>query len=509
MPEEVELKLVLAPEAVAQFRRHPLLRSLQQGKTTQRRLVNTYFDTPTQRLRKNHIALRIRRTGRQRIQTIKRDALPGQSGWVRGEWEMPLAADVPDLTQLDDAALRSVLLPRRGRLALQPVFVTDFRRTTWLLKTAHAEVECSLDFGEVRAGEATVPICEVELEWKSGDRKELFALARQLNQDVPLRLELASKAARGYALAAGQKPVPVFSQQVPVDAAMTVQSAFAAIAHSCLAHILANFAGAQAGGEAEYVHQLRVGIRRLRGALLSFREVIPRAERQHLGTELRWLLQEVGPAREWDVLLANTLQPVRKRFAHREGLRRIQALAEAQRMAGYARAEKSLRSARATGLLLQLAAWLDAWTRQQPAAQDEQSRLPQPVAELAVEILERRHRKVRKLGRRIRKLSAEELHQLRIEIKKLRYATEFFHALWPRRASGRYIAALKDLQDVLGTMNDAAIAEQQGHKLELEAGAGVEHDCGLLLGWISAHLRHDRRHLRVVWQRFARLGPFW
>lgn len=510
MPEEVELKMAIAPEDVGQLRRHPLLHSLRHGHAVTKHLINTYYDTATLRLQKNHITLRIREIGRQRIQTIKCDALPGQSGFVRGEWDQALAENMPDLAQVDDAELRKVLVPRRGKLAFKPIFTTDFRRTAWLLKTDDAEVECALDQGEIRAGKASQPICEVELELKSGNRQALFALAQQLNQTIPLRLELASKAARGYALAAGTKPGPVFSQPVQMDAAMTAQTAFAAIAQTCIAHMLANVAGAQQGSDAEYVHQLRVGIRRLRGAFSAFRDVITKAERQHLSAELRWLLQELGPAREWDVLLANTFVPLLKRFHHREGLQRIKSLVEAHRASGYERAGKSLRSLRATALLLQLAEWLDAWMlRGQIAEAPAQTSLHRPIGELAADVLQARHKKVTKLGHKIRKLDAGELHQLRIEIKKLRYATEFFHALWPKRASERYIAALKDLQDVLGAMNDAAVAMEQIEQLEQEAGEGVGRDGGLLLGWISAHLRHDRKHLRVVWEHFAKLEPFW
>ncbi|MHB1020903.1 MAG: CYTH and CHAD domain-containing protein [Acidobacteriaceae bacterium] len=510
MPEEIELKLAIAPEDVARFRRQPLLRSLRQGHATTKHLINTYFDTTTLRLQQNRIALRIRQAGRQRIQTIKRDALPGQSGLVRGEWEHPVLEDTPDLTQVDDAELRKVLVPRRGKLALKPIFVTDFRRTAWLLKTTDAEVECALDLGMIRAGKASQPICEVELELKAGNRNVLFALAQQLNRAVPLRPEQASKAARGYALAAGEKPGPVFSQPIVLDVAMTAQTAFAAIAQACVGHALANVAGAQQAGDAEYVHQLRVGIRRLRGAFSVFRKVVPAEDRQLLSTELRWLLQELGPAREWDVFLQETLAPLMKRFHAREGLQRLKAVAETHRASGYDRACKALRSSRCGELFLQMEGWLDAWSRQNQIAEaSEENPLHLPVNKLAAEILEDRHKKVTRLGRKIRKLDATELHQLRIEIKKLRYATEFFHAVWPKRASERYIAALKDLQNVLGAMNDAAVATEQIEQLEGEAGTGVEREAGLLLGWISAHLRHGRKDLLGMWEHFAKLEPFW
>ncbi len=510
MSEEMELKLALAPGDAGRFRRHPLLGSLKQGPARTEHLVNTYYDTAALRLQKSRIALRIRQAGKQLVQTIKRDAMPGQSGFVRGEWERPVATDAPDLSGIDDPGLRAVLVPRRGRLVLMPVFATDFRRTVWLLKTADAEVECALDVGEIRAGKASRTICEVELELKSGNPAELFAMAQHLNRTVPLRLELASKAARGYALAAGAKPGPKFSQAVQLHAAMTGQTAISVIGQACLAQMVGNIEGAQQGKDPEYVHQLRVGIRQLRGALSAFRKEIAAEDRQAISAEMRWLLQEVGPAREWDVLLEETFAPLMKRFHGREGLKRLKTLAEEHRAAEYERLRQSLRSPRCGEILLQTAAWLDAWSRQEHGAEaTEESGARLPLKELAAEILQERHRKVAKLGRRIRKLDAAELHQLRIEIKKLRYAARFFETLWPKRASSRYIAALGNLQNVLGAMNDAAVADGHIEQLAGEAGAGAEHDAGLLLGWISAHLRVRRRELRAVWERFTKMEAFW
>ncbi len=510
MAEEIELKLALAPGDAGRFRRHPLLASLKQEPARTERLVNTYYDTSALRLQKSRIALRIRHAGKQLVQTIKRDAMPGQSGFVRGEWERPVESDVPDLSGIDDPGLRAVLVPRRGRLALTPVFATDFRRTVWLLKTADAEAECALDIGEIRAGKTSQPICEVELELKSGDPAALFAMAQSLNRTVPLRLELASKAARGYALAAGAKPGPKSSQAVQLHDAMTGQTAISVIGQACLSHMAANIEGAKEGKDPEYVHQLRVGIRQLRGALSAFRKEIPAEDRQTITAEMRWLLQEVGPAREWDVLLEETFAPLMKRFQGREGLKCLKTAAEEHRAAEYERLRQSLRSPRCCELLLQTAAWLDAWSRQEHGAEaTEESRVRLPLKELAAGILKERHRKVMKLGRRIRKLDAAELHRLRIEIKKLRYAARFFETLWPKRASSRYLAALGDLQNVLGAMNDAAVATGHIEQLAGEAAAGAEQDVGLLLGWISAHLRQHGKEMRKVWERFAEMDPFW
>ena len=515
MAEEIELKLAVAPEHVERFRRNPILRALKERPASIKRLVSTYYDTPKFELRHKAVALRVRQIGHERIQTIKCQAARGKSRFARQEWERNIEGDRPDLSSLDDPELRRLMSPHSAKGKLAPVFVTDVKREIWPLRLGTSQIECVLDVGEITANGKRAPVCEVELELKSGRPARLFELARRLNAAVPLRIEPASKAERGYSLALGAEPAPRKAEPVRLDSAMSVREALGAITRDCIAHIVGNVDCAHAGKDPEGVHQLRVGLRRLRAAFSVFGDAIPERERRAIAAALRWLQRELGPAREWDVFIDDTLKALSKRVPDAEALKALHAAAEAARAVAYERARRALADRRYTDLLLQLEAWIDGGrARAARGTGPENGKaaadlLDQPVLSFSAEVLRAWHARLLKLGARHRKLDEKEFHKLRIRVKKQRYAIEFFRNLYTDKTARRYIAALKALQDVLGTAHDALVAHALIPQLEENAAGSAERALGQLEGWCHATLRHDRKRLHGLWQAFAKLKPFW
>ncbi len=513
MGEEFELKLAVAPEDVERFRRHPILRALKERRGSTSHLVSTYYDTPRFELRHKAVALRVRQIGHERIQSIKREAEAGKSPLARREWERSIEGDRPDLSALEDPELRRLISPLSERGELGPVFVTDVRRQVWPLRMGTSKIECALDVGEIKANGKSTPVCEVELELKSGAPQRLFQLARQLNAAVPLRIEPVSKAERGYCLASGAEPAPRKAVQVALDGTMSVRQAFAATARACLVHIVGNVDCAHHGKDPEGVHQLRVGLRRLRAALSVFGAALPERERKTLAGQLRWLQQELGPAREWDVFIDGTLKALGKRLDDGDSLRPVSEAAETARAAAYVRARAALGDRRYTDLLLQLEAWVDRGLVR--AAGGEAGRASaelldrRPILGFSAEVLRARHAKVHKLGAKLRKLDEQHLHRFRIRVKKLRYAVEFFRNLYTDKTAKRYVASLKELQDVLGAANDALVAHDLIPQLEADAGPEAVRAIGRLEGWCLAAVKSDRRRLQALWHGFAELKPFW
>ncbi|MFI4986636.1 MAG: CHAD domain-containing protein [Alphaproteobacteria bacterium] len=512
MGEEFELKLAVAPEDVERFRRQPILRALRERPASTKHLVSTYYDTPRFELRHKAVALRVRQIGHERIQSIKREAAAGKNRLARQEWERSIDGDRPDLSALDDPELRRLISPHNERGELAPVFVTDVQRQVWPLRMGSSQIECALDVGEIKANGKSEPVCEVELELKSGAPARLFELARRLHAAVPLRIEPTSKAERGYCLASGAAPAPRKATAVELDSAMSVREAIATAARACMVHIVGNADCADQGKDPEGVHQLRVGLRRLRAALSVFGEALPERERKALAGQLRWLQREMGPAREWDVFIDGTLKALAKRLADGGALESVSAAAEAARAAAYERARAALADPRYTDLLLQLEAWLDRGLVR--AAVGEAGRaaaelLDTPVLSFSAEVLRARHAKAHKLGAKLKKLDEAHLHEFRIRVKKLRYAIEFFRNLYTDKAAKRYIASLKELQDVLGTANDALVAHDLIPQIEAGAGPQAARALGQLEGWCLAAVKSDRRRLQALWQDFAKLKPFW
>ena len=506
---DIELKLRVPPSELPRLLRHRALAALRAGKPTTTRVVSTYFDTPDLRLMRSHLALRVRREGERHIQTVQ-TAATGEGGPIaRSGWESEVSGGRPELDRFDDRKLRKLLRPKKIAPRLGPVFVTDVERKSWPLKLDGSEVKLDVDVGEITSERGKVPVCEAELGLVSGSVRGLYALARELRKDLPLVVEPLSKADRGYALVAEGYPSPQRSSALALDATATLGEAFLRIGRSGLHQLRANEASMRAGRDPEAVHQYRVALRRLRSAFSTFRRTIPEDERRRIGDDLRWLGRQFGMAREWDVFIADLLTTVRETMPDDAAIEALAMLAEKARAEAYRRAHAVLDSPRYADMLLGVESWWEGgpWTGGLDAPWN------QPALPFARAALRRLHRKLSKVGERIGELTEPELHDLRLKAKKLRYAAEFFRGLFKDKLAAPYIGALAEIQDHLGTLNDAAVArellqslDQRRREVDREK---LAHAAGVVTGWISARLKADVEQLPDAWKRFAATAPFW
>jgi len=193
---------------------------------------------------------------------------------------------------------------------LRPVFETDVGRTSFDVKSGKSRIEVALDRGKVKAGRDSQPISEVELELKEGEVADLARLATRVAGRGAV-LELRSKAERGYALADRGVGNHVGASAIALSDDMTAAEGFRAIGFSCLHHLAANRA-AVLKDDPEGIHQMRVGLRRLRAALSLFKPLIEGPEFEAIKKELKWVTGELGPARDFDVFVAKTIAPMEK-----------------------------------------------------------------------------------------------------------------------------------------------------------------------------------------------------
>jgi triphosphatase len=259
-PKEREVKLELPAAALAKFRR-----AIKETPKSQSQ-VSVYFDTDKEKLRKRGVMLRVRRSGRHFVQTIK--ALAEANIFVRDEWQSEIDGDEPDLRLARDTAL-GPLLGRKLRRRLKPRFETRVRRTVYPLSGDDCEIELTLDHGTIDTGEASQPLCEFELALKDGNMTGLFEAARNITRTLPVQLGLQSKAERGYLLLNGKTGAPVSFAAAPLDKGLRACDAFRRIGRACLYQIAGN-EEALCKGDPEGVHQMRVGLRRLRAAMSLF-----------------------------------------------------------------------------------------------------------------------------------------------------------------------------------------------------------------------------------------------
>ncbi len=516
---ETELKLAVRPDDLAKLRSSPAISARAKGRAVTRTLESTYFDTVDMALMRRMVTLRVRKQGERFVQTLK-GAADGASGLSRAEWEWPLAGPAPDLAVIVEPEAQD-LLGAVDAADLRPVFASHVKRTTRLINGGESAIEVAFDTGEIRIGDGTAaPISEIELELKAGTPGALFDLALDIAKLAPVRVESRTKAARGYMLAAGEADRPFKAEKMALDPSVTVEGALCRIVRACLAHAVANEGAVLSGKDPEGVHQMRVALRRLRSAFALFRPFVPPEQHAWMVGEVKWLAGELGPARDWDVFLTELLAPVHAAMEAANGhgkplaadLAQLAEAAEARRARAYARAREAVLSERYTQLQLRLGAWLEAkgW-REQPV--NEQSvRLFQPVHELADQLLHKRHRKARKTGRGFARLCVDDRHQLRIAMKKLRYAADFFRTLYDDKATKRYLQQLSTFQDALGRLNDVATATRLMHGLHddgSKAAPGEPRAAGVVIGWHARSVAESESRLVDLWRSFADAKPFW
>jgi triphosphatase len=443
MNTETELKFRVAPRKLSSALRNGGSAGRRHDRSEQT-LVSTYYDTRKQKLRRHGLSLRVRKVGDLYVQTVKAGGL----GTVtRGEWENEVAGVKPDLkkardTPLEDLATRK--LPRK----LKPVFQTDILRTKQARRVRKSQIELAVDRGRIHARRRSRPITEIELELKSGHVGDLFRLARNLERKTGAELDLRSKSERGYRIVSRSGDGAQHAEPVQLKHDLSPQSAFRIIAHSTLRHFTAN-ADPVREMDSEGVHQMRVGLRRLRAAISLFGDILPRASTTRIKTKLKWLTDELAPAREIDVFLKESIRPIADQDVPGRGVRAICKKFSGERTAAFRRAREAVASARYRRLLIEVVEWIETG-RSRP--DDGRS-----IAAYAAEVLDRRVRKARKQGKRLLDLDPKQRHKLRIRIKKIRYAVEFFRSLYNDRDQDKLADLsdrLKQIQSALGSLND-------------------------------------------------------
>src|SRR5262249_32533189 len=129
--------------------------------------------------------------------------------------------------------------------------------------------------------------------------------------------------------------------------------------------------------------------------------------------------------------------------------------------------------------------------------------------EFAATVLEDDHRKARRLGRKVGTLDPANLHRLRIRVKKLRYATEFFGSLWPDRWTKKYLSGLKDLQQALGTYHDITVATDLVASLGARGQNAIKPGIDRIGDWLSHEQQRQRKEVVAMWKRFRKQKLFW
>ncbi len=516
MAHEVEVKLAASPAAARRLLAAPWFKRIETAPAKREHLVSVYYDTAATALRSKGMSLRVRHVGQKRVQTIKEGPKGACGPFCQHEWEQEIAGNRPELDGAEDTALHR-FSRKKLRRELRPIFTTDVTRAAIPVRSGGTEIEIAIDRGEVRAKRKRAPISEIELELKRGDPASLMELAKRIAQATHAGYGIASKAERGYALRRGGRPAPVGAYEIVLDPRMTAGEAFTTIALSCVHHFAGN-RDAVVAGLPEGVHQMRVGLRRLRAAISFFKDILQDPESARIRRELRWLLGELGPARDFDVLIDESVAPLQRERADGTALATLKADLKHRRKAGIERAKIAVAGDRYRQIVLDTALWTTGggWTI--GAASQLAERRSRNVADFAAAEFARREHKIEKKLKKIEKFDPRRRHKLRIAAKKLRYADEFFACLYDCRGKRhrlkRHRTALEALQSSLGKLNDMrthdAVASnflRSQHRTAKKPQKAFA--LGLISGKDHAHIAALMHAATKAGKQLAAAKPFW
>jgi inorganic triphosphatase YgiF len=431
------------------------------GERSESDLLSTYFDTRKHKLKRRGLLLRVRQTDGKHVQTIKKTT-GAQFG--RGEWETEIGGRAPDLDQANGTPLQR-LASNKLRRKLKPIFETSVHRITLPVRTRRSELELAIDHGKITAAGRTSRIEEVELELKKGPARDLFRVAKALERKLAAELCLRAKADVGYDLVNGKRAQAVFAEPIELKKRMSAIEGFQVIARSALRHFSGN-ADAVRKLDPEGVHQMRVGLRRLRAAISLFSQALAAAKTEEIKAELRWLTSELAHARELHVFLEEKIGPVAREITPRRGGKAIAKQFADKRAEALERARKAVDSPRCRVLLVDVLEWIEAQPGRTDTANTE-------LGEFAGKLLDRRIRKAQRDAGKLQEMTAPERHKFRIRMKKIRYAVEFFESLFrakrDRKALARLSKHAKKIQDALGSLNDFIADRKMAAEAALQA----------------------------------------
>ena len=489
--------------------------AVQRAKFTEISLRALYFDTPSRDLVRARMALRLRLEGQQWVQALK---MPGDHSLSRIEINQNRPEATLDLSIYAGTPAGEIIAGLTEPLIV--CYETDVKRLVRDIRSQTGTVELAYDRGWLRAGALQLPISEVEFELKRGALEAVFAVGRQWQQRFGLILDFRSKAERGDRLAqlaqalltleAGEAAEhqdlararliadfwnPRNAESVdliPAAKQRDAAQALAAVTSECLEHIVRNAAilceidtsGIYSASTPEHLHQLRVGIRRLRSAWSFFEGLTPLPSLEHR-QQISQYFSQLGGTRDEDVLQDSVLPAL-----YAAGMPPLELTASCGSRAG----NDLVSSPAFQGWLLDMLA-----TCTVPALPSEprEPREP-PLKPLLIQTLKKWHRQVVRRGLNFSSLEIEAQHALRKKSKRLRYALQFCESLLPESNMRRYRKQLACVQDILGEMNDLYLAVPI-----FEAMKEKQAHAWFACGWIQARLAMLTRQAAEAFKQLA------
>ncbi len=476
------------------------------------RTSRVYFDTDRLDLRALDVELSVRKSGGKILQTIK-TPVPMGGAFAKTVSRHDLDSDEPCREHLTGIA-NSKRLSEAGLSTLRPLFRATVEQTTGEVRDSNgaADLTMSMIVGSMERGARTQDICEVALALRGGPVVGLYDAALNLLLAFGARLSVDGPMNAADLAFEPQAPLYWKPPKPALDPASSLRDAVRQALRHAYTQILKNYVPMMSQGDAEAVHQMRVGIRRLRSIMFAFKPVMNPAQSEPLMEEAKTLFARLGELRELDVFLADLLP---RAFAALDDpvKRRLASIVQARRAALYDRLGDQLSSSEFSVFALKLGRWIESGEWQNLDSPLDRLWYVRPLRVYAQTRLMRLHRKMTKLGGSKRKDDFKDWHELRIMTKKLRYTAEFFAVLFPAKQADAYNRKLAMWQERLGELNDMASSRTLLRRLEEQAqGSDVQalRDARLYFsGWSQDSAKRMEKDLVRRWRGFSRTEPYW
>jgi len=422
----------------------------------------------------------------------------------------------PRLEAIANPSLRREVIMRVNGSPLQSVYETIVRRAANDVRLADgSRIEMAVETSHIRAGERQGEVRELALTLLEGNLQQMFGLAESLLAAGDFTFSNTSSAVRGYLLAeqgsAEPPPMPRHALLVALEPHQTTEQAARDVLQECFVQIADNVRVVRMSDDAEGPHQLRVGLRRLRSAFSTFAPALRSAETVRLNAEARWLGQEVGRLRDLDVLALDIVAREANAHPDEPGFAVIADALNSRTSAERMRLRETLKGERVTRFLFDLARLVEMRGWLVPADFEQTQRLALPAMDTALSALAKRWKRARRQARDLDTLDAEQRHELRKELKKLRYAAEFLSSLFPGRRVEAFLKRLRKLQNMFGDLNDADLVRVKIGEVVAPGNeiADGQRAAGWLVGASLARAEFGWERAASLWRDLEGTEPFW
>jgi|LNAP01.1.fsa_nt_gb inorganic triphosphatase YgiF len=504
MANEIELKLTIDQQYASRLSKHPVITNKSASKPSSHKLTSIYFDSPDLKLIGTGVTLRVSHTSSGWIQTIQLSGSSCIGLHQHLEWHCPIASNHPDFTKIVEPILVRIFPNHTLRRSIIPIFKTEIHRTSWQLAFNNGDqVEVAFDLGRLIVNDKEEVISEIKLKLKSGNVGRLFDLALELQDAIPLNIENLTQAQRGYAHYRDSPPQVIKAQLPTLTRKMNANIAFKEIVWECINQLQLNLNVVLHTSDIEGVHQMRIALRRLRSAFILFKLILGHKKCAFILSELKWLSDILGKARDIDVLLTQTIPSITDQFKHHQGLLTLQQLALQRQLAVYDFIRQALLSQRYNCLLLTICSWLEneKW---------KETKKHYKLLTVATRTLNKFHKQLLRHNDNLTDMSPEYMHATRIASKRLRYLAEFFTSLYPTKDCTKFIKILAQVQECLGQINDITVAERllddlNGPQPDTQSTEAIQ----CFKQWNASLATHNIAKINPIWKQLTSMKPFW